>query len=161
MKIIFLLLFNLTFLCLHAQQAVLPSGGDSSGSGGSINYSVGQTFYTISNGTSGSLIQGVQQPFEISETTFTNDAVGITLQMKAYPNPVISNLTLSIEDIDFKSISYQIYDMSGKLLKTMKVDSKETDISFYEYAAATYFIKIIQENKENKEIKTFKIIKSL
>ncbi|MEE4177590.1 MAG: hypothetical protein V2I46_08780, partial [Bacteroides sp.] len=62
------------FLCLllcfgvHAlfgQEAVVPAGGNATGSGGSVSYTAGQVFYLIHSGPSGSVSQGVQQPYEI------------------------------------------------------------------------------------------------
>ena len=54
---------------VYAQQATTASGGDASGSGGSVAHSVGQTVYTTNTGSNGSVAQGVEQPYEISITT--------------------------------------------------------------------------------------------
>ncbi len=48
---------------IHAQQATTATGGDASGSGGTVASSVGQIVYTTNTGTTGSVVQGVQQPF--------------------------------------------------------------------------------------------------
>ena len=53
-------------LTAQAQQATTATGGNASGSGGTVAYSVGQIFYTTNTGTTGSEAQGVQQPYEIS-----------------------------------------------------------------------------------------------
>ena len=50
----------------HAQQTTISSGGDAAGIGGKVTYSVGQVAWNILTGTNGSVIQGVQQPYEIS-----------------------------------------------------------------------------------------------
>ncbi len=54
-------------------------------------------------------------------------------------------------------MSYQLFDMQGKILKSKKITGKQTDIVMGNLVPATYFVKVIQRNKE---IKTFKIIKN-
>ena len=44
-----------------SHQVLSASGGDATGSGGSVAYSVGQIVYTTSTGTTGSVAQGVEQ----------------------------------------------------------------------------------------------------
>jgi hypothetical protein len=45
---------------LYSQNSTLSSGGQATGTGGSVSYSVGQIAYSSLSGTNGSLIQGVQ-----------------------------------------------------------------------------------------------------
>ena len=47
--------------------------------------------------------------------------------------------------------------MQGKLLRNEKITSNLTSIAMSNLVAATYFVKVIQGNKE---IKTFKIVKN-
>ena len=47
--------------------------------------------------------------------------------------------------------------MNGKLIESKKVENNETSIVMSNLVPATYFLKVIQDNKE---IKTFKIIKN-
>ena len=65
-KIISLILFLLSLGKLQSQNAVVSSGGDFTGGGGTANYSVGQVFYNITSSIDGITVQtGVQQTFEI------------------------------------------------------------------------------------------------
>ena len=70
----------------QAQEAIPTAGGEATGSGGTVSYTVGQVNYQTASGTNGSISEGVQQPFEISVTS-TNDISGVSLNVKAYPNP--------------------------------------------------------------------------
>jgi len=146
---------------LHAQEATTTAGGEaSSGGGGTVSYTVGQVVYTTNTGTNGSVAQGVQQPFEISVVTGIEEAKGITLQCSAYPNPTTDFLTLKVDastSLSIQSMEYQLFDINGKLLENKKVEDDETSIVMSNLVPATYFLKIIQNNKE---IKTFKIIKN-
>ena len=45
---------------VFAQEAVNAGGADATGSGGQVNYSIGQAFYTVVNDAGGSMQQGIQ-----------------------------------------------------------------------------------------------------
>src|SRR6056297_978638 len=64
--LIAMLLFGPGLTGANAQQAMPASGGDASGSGGFVSYSVGQVVYTTHTGANGSVAQGVQQTYEIA-----------------------------------------------------------------------------------------------
>ena len=151
LSIVFLLGLGLIGL---AQESVNVTGGNASGSGGSVSYSLGQVVYTSNTETGGSVAPGVQQPYEIWVATAIEEAIGIKLLVTAYPNPTTDYLTLRI---DISDLSYQLYDMQGKLLRNEKITSNLTSIAMSNLVAATYFVKVIQGNKE---IKTFKIVKN-
>jgi hypothetical protein len=150
------------FLCfgmvvLQAQQVLTTSGGNASGSGGSVSYTVGQVVYTKNSGTNGSSAQGVQQPYEISVITGIEEAKDISLEIVVYPNPATDFIKLSIKNYEIENLRYQLYDINGSVLKDNKIDSNEITISIQDLRPSTYFVKVIQGKKE---IKTFKIIKN-
>jgi len=155
-----LLLLGLGLTGLQAQESVNATGGNASGSGGTVSYSVGQVVYTTNIGTNGSVAQGVQQPYEISVVTGLEEAKGINLTVSAYPNPTTDYLTLEVDastTLSIQSMAYQLYDMQGKLLQNEKITSNQASIVMSNLVPATYFVKVIQGNKE---VKTFKIIKN-
>jgi hypothetical protein len=142
---------------IQAQNSIPASGGNASGSGGKVSYSIGQVVYTTNTSTtSGSVAQGVQQPFEISVITGIEQAEYITLDCSAYPNPSSDFLTLKIKNYDKENLSYKLIDANGKLLESKKVNSNETTISMVNLLPNLYLLKVIDKNKE---IITFKIIK--
>ena len=157
LKLSAVLLLGLGLTGLQAQTSVNATGSNASGSGGSVSYSVGQVVYTNNTGTNGSVAQGVQQAFEISVVTGLEQAKGINLSVSAYPNPTTDYLTLSIGEFDISNLSYQLYDMNGKLLQNEKITGNQTSIAMGNLVPANYFVKVIQGNKE---VKTFKIIKN-
>jgi hypothetical protein len=55
--------YYLQYLRKHKPQPP-QAGGEATGSGGSVSYSVGQVVYTTNTGINGSVAQGVQQPYE-------------------------------------------------------------------------------------------------
>lgn len=147
---------------LQAQESVNATGGNASGSGGSVSYSVGQLVYTTNTGTSGSVAEGVQQAYEISVVTALEEAKGINLSLSAYPNPTTDYLTLSIDNSvktnhDFSLLSYQLYDMNGKLLQSEKINEAQTQIAMGNFIRASYLLTVSQNNTT---LKTFRIIKN-
>jgi hypothetical protein len=157
LKLSAVLLLGLGLTGLQAQESVTATGGNASGSGGSVSYSVGQVVYQTHTGINGSVAEGVQQPYEISVVTGLKEAKGINLICSAYPNPTTDYLTLSIDEFDFSNLSYQLYDINGKLLQSERISGNQTSIVMSSLVPAAYFVKIIQGNKE---VKTFKIIKN-
>jgi hypothetical protein len=142
---------------LQAQQVLTTSGGNASGSGGTVSYTVGQIVYTTNTGTNGSAVQGVQQPFEISVVTGIEEALGISLEIMVYPNPTTDFLTLSVDNFEASNLSYYLYDINGRLLETKKLEGKQTSIAMSNLVPATYFLKV---SEGSKELRTFKIIKN-
>jgi len=156
LKLITVLLLSLGLTEVQAQNDNPASGGNASGTGGSASYTVGQIVYTTNTGTNGTVAQGVQQPYEVSVATAIEEAKGISLNCTAYPNPATDFLTLKVEKNNTENLSYQLYDMNGKLLESKKVKSNETTISIGIFKSGNYFLKVIQDSKE---VKSFKIIK--
>ena len=152
-----LVLLVLGLISLHAQHATPASGGNSTGTGGSASYSVGQVAYTTLSSASGFITQGVQQPYEIFEVTGLKEALGIKLALSVYPNPTTGSLKLRIENYDIKNLKYQIYDINGILYESEKVVEIETLVSLEKFVPGVYFMKVTDKNKE---VKTFKIIKN-
>ena len=144
-------------IAIRAQNAIPASGGNATGTGSSsVSYTVGQVFYTVIT-NSGSMAQGVQQPYEISVVTAIESAKDINVICSAYPNPTTEFLTLKVKNFDMKGLSYWLYSVSGTLIETKKVLVEETQISLVNQFSGTYFLKV---TSGNIEIKTFKIIKN-
>lgn len=156
LKLSVVFFLGLGLMGLQAQKSVNSTGGNASGSGGSASYSVGQAVYTSNTETGGTVAQGVQQPYEIWVETDIEEAKGINLLVMAYPNPTTDYLTLRIDEFDISDLSYQLYDMQGKLLRDEKITGNQTRIVMSNLVPATYSVKVVQGNKE---IKTFKIVK--
>lgn len=151
-----ILLFGIGLTGLQAQTNVNATGGNASGGGGSASYSVGQLVYQTQIGTNGSVAEGVQQAYEISVVTAIEQAKNINLLVTAYPNPTTDFLTLSISKFKLSGLSYQLFDMSGKLLFNEKITSSQTQIVMSQLVPASYLLVVKQGNMG---LKTFKIQK--
>ncbi len=156
----FILVLSANYFCLisaSGQTAIPATGGTATGSGGTSTYTVGQVIYITIPGTSGSVAQGVQQPWEISVVTAIEKTEGITLGMKVYPNPADDVLTLTIDPFEDMDLKYMLYDMNGMLLQEKKIEDSLTEIPLLNYSSTMYLLRIVN-NKQ--EIKVFKIVKN-
>lgn len=152
------ILISLLFIGItqvHAQETTTTSGGNASGTNGSLSYTIGQTVYTTTSGTTGSMAQGVQQAFEI-QTVLGVENFNINLQMAVYPNPTTNWLQLEVKNTGFEKLNYQIFDINGKLVLQNKISTETTTISMENLSTNLYLLKVLENNKE---VKTFKIIK--
>ena len=140
----------------QAQKSANASGGDATGTGGTVAYSVGQVVYTTNTSSTGSVAQGVQQSYVISTVGINETALNISLT--AFPNPTADNLTLQISDYNNEKLSYQLFDMQGKQLSNEQITAQQTQINMNSLPTATYFINVV--NQENKKNQSFKIIKN-
>ena len=157
MRPFFTILILLWSFLIFGQQSIPASGGNSTGSGGTVSYTVGQLFYTTNLGSGGSSLQGVQQPYELWVTTSIEPANDISLFLSAYPNPTNDKLTLRVKNHESLNLSYKLFDANGKLLESNKVTGPETEISVIDRSSAIYFLKVVDSQNE---IKTYKIIKN-
>ena len=154
---LFFLAFLLTF-SVNAQtshQVLSATGGDATGSGGTVAFSVGQIVYTTSTGTTGSVAQGVEQAYEISSVGIKETALNISLSV--FPNPTSDFLTLKVQDYNNEALSYNLLDEQGKLVLNEQIITQDTQVAMSTLARGAYFINVFQENKK---IQTFKIIKN-
>jgi len=140
-----------------SQSSANAAGGNASGNGGSVSYSIGQPFTQTHSAAAGSVAEGVQQPYEISTVSGIAEASGILLSIAAYPNPTANNLTLEIKNFTLSGLSMLLFDMHGKLLKREKITDSRTIVELSDLEAAVYFLKVIDGQRE---VKTFKIVKT-
>ena len=156
LKLLITFSFFLFTSVLSAQETFSSSGFNSNGNSGIITYSVGQVAIDFNTGNNGSLIQGVQQPYEIF-STLGNDILYINLKLIAYPNPTTDQLVLSIENFNGKKFYYQLFNLEGKSLLYDKCVDNKTYINLNRFPSNIYLLSIIENNAV---IKTFRIIKN-
>lgn len=155
-SVIFIMLWALTEL--QAQEVIPASGGEASGNGGSVSYTVGQIAYTFHSGNDGSVSQGVQQPYEIYTEVETAIPKGIELFCTLYPNPVNDRLIIKTEANPHRqALRFQLYDMHGKTLQNGKIKGSITYVHMTGISSGIYLLKVIDGNTE---VITFKIIKN-
>lgn len=156
MKSLFLIFSSCLSISLHAQQGFSTTGGEASGTAGSSSFSVGQMAYSTYAGSNGSVVQGVQQTYHITALLGVEIAA-IKLELVAYPNPTQETLTLKIDNYKNESLTYQLYDLQGKLWDSQSLQGSQTQLDMKDLAVGSYLLSI---QDEDTLIKTFRIIKN-
>lgn len=155
-------LFNLMLIAsivpigIQAQNGTVASGGEATGSGGKVSYSIGQVNYISVTNSGGQVNQGLQQPFEIYVNTGIEET-NIDLNYSVYPNPAKDNLNLKIEGNNCSSLKFILTAMDGKLLMEEFIKDKNMNISMQAFISGTYVLTVFQESKK---IKSYNIIKN-
>ncbi|MBN2807815.1 MAG: T9SS type A sorting domain-containing protein [Prolixibacteraceae bacterium] len=155
--VIILLFFGVTRLSAQADFA--SAGGNASGNGGSLSYTIGLVNFTMNSGSVGCVSQGVQHAYEIGVIDGITVSAVIELAVFVYPNPAADFLILkhtAMPSNQSGQLSFKLYDMKGQLLKREMIINSETLIEVNHYAPSTYFLTV---NKNDEEIKSFKIVK--
>jgi hypothetical protein len=168
MKYIIMVLFLLIPLLCRSQttQYKIPknkdlhisinvTGGDLSSDEGSVSYSIGQIYYLSYYGTKNYITEGIQQPDIISITPIDKEE-GKGFRVAAYPNPTTNSLTIETSNSINGSLSYQLTDLHGRLLKKARVGKSRANVDVSGLPTAIYLLKI---SDNGKFIKTIKIIK--
>jgi hypothetical protein len=152
-----LLLLSLLFpISLSAQSNFTSGSGELKGPGGYASQSIGQIAYTTYQSDSGRVNQGVIQPYQISVLS-GEEVIDIQLSFRAFPNPVSNILNLEITNFENQELTYQLFDLNGRLLSSKNIQQTLTEISTSDLPPTTYFLRVIDLDKS---IKSFKIVKS-
>ncbi len=147
------------FLCashsIYSQETIPSSGGDAIGSGGSSSYTVGQLVYTANSDATGTVSQGIQQSIELFVLS-NPELTTVNLKAVTYPNPTTDYVVLALTDSSLTNLTFALFDIQGRVISKGLVSQESTNISMRNFASGTYILKV---NQNNKELKTFKIIK--
>ena len=91
----------------------------------------------------------LRQVADVEERTLTRNSPAKikSVEMKAFPNPFTSNLSLIITDADLNSSSYeaQLYDLQGKKVFFQKLSSNQTVLMPPDINAGMYFLHVLKK----------------
>lgn len=150
-------LLFLSVVIVSAQSDFVPVGGTATGASGSVTYTVGQIAVQGASNGDKSVLEGVQQPYEI-QTVGVDDYPGITLDAVVYPNPTRNYVQLRISNFDIpeQGLAAQLYDANGKLLEIYTVSDLLTQFDLSNYPTATYQLRVMDGKRV---MKTFRVVK--
>ena len=153
MKISFVLIVFFSSLISFAQQNTLAAGANASSAEGSISYSIGQIDFSNVSSSSGSVNQGVQQPFEFFVSSVLE--FGNENSFSIFPNP--TNEVLNISQSFFsEKIEMRLLDMSGRLVLSDQLNAPQHQIDLRILSQGVYNLTLI---KNNQILTSFKVIK--
>lgn len=130
---------------LWGQQNTVSAGGEATGTGGTVSYSVGQIDYSFQSGTNGSVSQGVQKPL----TTEINNLIEFEKEFSVllFPNPTVAELHVDLKEVSLDHLNYVLTDAKGKQIQTLKVTSEKVTINMTDYTRGNFFLNFVQEGK--------------
>lgn len=150
-----LILHSAALFCQPEKHEVLASsGGSSSVNGVRVNWTMGETIingYTVQGY---SISQGFQRGLisVVTESGNLPDKINIT----AYPNPVLSTLTIRIvNSSDSYHWSVAVYDSKGVTVIQKVTETDLNEINFTSLPPGAYLVQI----RHQGYLKTFNIIK--
>jgi len=100
---------------------------------------------------------------ELQNFSFTlRQGTGITVnperpQITLFPNPVRDLLTLEVHEIPVEGLSFRLFDLNGRQLKTERLRSASTQIQMDRFPIGTYVISIV--DSDGRSIQSFQIVK--
>lgn len=153
---------KILFCCLctwqigaFAQSGIVASGGNASGSNGSLTYSIGQIDFQTLTFLTGEVAQGLQHPYE-SNTITVVDENSMLVSPFVYPNPTADRVTLNFNSVPPHNTIYKLFDSRGRVLSRETISKTEMTIPMESYPAGIYFIRIMTGEKETRNIKIIK-----
>ncbi|MFY7708144.1 MAG: T9SS type A sorting domain-containing protein [Flavobacteriales bacterium] len=136
--IVFILVLCSTYS--NAQFATLAGGGEGSGPGGTVSFSVGQLVVESTEDSEGSISPGVQQTYESNEV-YINEVYLHTV--KVFPNPTTHLIQLTF-DKPFNG-TLKVYDMNARIVLEQRVNEITKIIDVQSWSAGTYLIFLADE----------------
>ena len=153
MKISFVLIGFFSSLISFAQQNTLAAGANASSAEGSISYSIGQIDFSNVSSSSGSVNQGVQQPFEFFVSSVLE--YGNENSFSIFPNPTNEILNIS-QSFFSEKIEMRLLDMSGRIVLSDQLNAPQHQIDLRTLSQGVYNLTLI---KNNQILTSFKVIK--
>jgi hypothetical protein len=144
------LLFTSLIFGAVGQQNAVSAGGNASGTGGSVSYSVGQVDYINSSGSNGNSNEGVQQPYEFFQEVGLDEEIIISA---VYPNPTTDIIQIEFENAAQRKL--ELFDQNGKLVLHSTCSDSNTSLDLSALAKGSYMLSVYRDQKTQ----TIKLIK--
>ena len=158
MKFFFLFFVNVATVCLsqvYAQEVVCTGGGEARG-GGTISYTIGQTFYADIESIHGYITSGVQQTYVVEEVKTAVSDIAFDADVEVFPNPTIDNLTLHLYGNLNSNLNYILIDSNGRQMQQSVVTDNFTAIDVHSLFPSVYYLQLYCGSNR---VKVFKIVK--
>ena len=155
--------FTLTLTCLVSlnltgQTSVNTCGGDGTGNGGSLAFSIGQVFFQVVEDPQISLAEGVQQAFEISIVDGIEEEKPFSFDIAAFPNPSMDILHVELKNEFSGQVMFQVHDAIGNLIQEGEASSSTFTIQTTNWSGGAYYLHVY--NADSLQSSTLKIIKT-
>ncbi len=143
-----------SFLLCHlsniAQSSVNTSAKDIENLNGSVSYTLGSVFFVSRN--QGLLTtEGIQQSYTINEIVSKS-----ILRVALFPNPTSNLVYFKVENLNYKNLSYRLYDINGRLITSGKILNDQSVVSLQNFPSNIFIVKVFRGELEEQSFKIFK-----
>jgi len=135
-------------------EVISASGNDGSSATHQLSWTIGEPIIETHIGAANIVTQGFHQTNLV--VTDVTEVKPLNLELVIYPNPVVNQLNLLIENPENIPLNYLLYDELGRVLKQDFINTSLSMISMENLARANYVL-VIQS--EEHIMKAFKVIK--
>ncbi|HNR55667.1 MAG TPA: hypothetical protein PKJ19_10885 [Flavobacteriales bacterium] len=141
-----LLVIMLVWLHGHllGQEAVVPAGGEAAGSGGTVNWTLGQVAYEASQSAGGNVQRGVQQPYEWLVLS-TDETAPPTVSV--WPNPTMDQVRLEWTEPLPDDARYALCNSAGSVVHEGSATGTALLIPLERHAAGRYVVRILANGR--------------
>ncbi|MDD3875653.1 MAG: T9SS type A sorting domain-containing protein [Bacteroidales bacterium] len=137
------------------QNSVISNAGTTATAGGvRIDYTLGETVVETFSAGGNTLTQGFHQT-NLTITAIEN--VELFAEISIYPNPSKDFVNIDIP-ADYDLLDITLYDVLGSLINKQTEVSGSVTLDVTNISVGTYYLQVI--NPINRELKTFKLVKS-
>lgn len=138
------------------QSSINADGNVFTGNEGSISYSLGQFAYGYFSVDDYSLLEGVQQAFEITVSEIETMNGSPLCNITAYPNPAKGLISIEISEQNQLPLKFLLMDETGTKLVSGDVCKNHMEIDLSHYPPGILFLSI---EKNFQSLKIFKLVK--
>ncbi len=128
---------------LFSQQNTVATGGEASGTGGTVSFTIGQIDFSAQSGANGTVTQGIQQPLEFYNVGL-EEAVN-NFSVLFFPNPTVAELQVELKNVSLDQLTYVLTDLNGKIIEFRSIDTENLTINMTELSRTNYFLNFVRK----------------
>ena len=129
---------------LYGQTATLTAGGEASGTGGAVSFSIGQVADMTAAGSGGMTSQGVQQPYDDVSTVV--EGPDPAFAVLAFPTITADLVSVDVPDGQADAWSLRVTDAQGRIVVQRAMHGARTELSLASLATGTYHLMVIADD---------------
>lgn len=151
---IILSVLQLLAIPAYAQNNFVATGSTSTSATGEVSVSVGLVGYVADSSNAGSVSEGNQQTYDITDGIIKIPADGYSV--KAFPNPFPGNIYITIAGEVTEAVDVELYSQQGNLLKHKTFTASDYMLKTENLAPGSYIILIRSKSFETRKYKLIK-----
>lgn len=142
---------------LMAQADLVSAGGNGSFGSHAVSFTLGQAFAAVVDAETGSVYQGVQQPYELFVVALDREP-GADFSLRVFPNPTAGWLVLELPEpfSAEEELRYVLQDIQGRALDVRDFTGSHTEILMQHHPPGAYVLSVF---RNHRFLQSFQVIK--